>query len=613
MGPPPPPRGKGPSKGKGPPKGKGSQKGDGHPPVGLPNASGNQGLGATPSNVISGPRMRPLFWNIVKTIPPESVWESLDPPAPFNQEHLEKCFAMAQSKPTKEPFARDGAENCREHRKRLRVLDDRTSQNLAIAFRRLPPPDRLTGILNTLEDFPECLPAEAVIALNSAFSDHGEAVEQLRQLQIQESDVAKLDFPERYLWVLTRVHLCSTKLACGALIVGPARELGDLRYAGSAVGICCRALRESSLLGKCISTSLAVGNFMNRGTARSDAKGVVLPDSLLKLDELRGQGQGIESPRNVSGGSAPSLLDVITQALVDEAACVDGKGAHALRAEANELQGKVKAALSVSLEEAQASCLAVCTEAELAWTKLKELPKGQGVYDVSNKVRWICEEAITARTLLMGAKTELAKTQAWSSAKGTPKCDEWLASWHKFLQRLSDSFSRSKPPAAAAIAVCVGRKSKAGGGPLAKSADEVRNHPISEHLSSEVHRQTEGAPPCVATPKDAVAASSSVASAGSAVTKSAAVKQQQSSPPPFFDEDARIEAIDIGRLLAGRSEVSKTSSFSSEATSSYKKREVLVPIPAQPPPPLEKPKTYSLFIKNAPPLCSDSEGKENCS
>ena len=54
---------------------------------------------------------------------------------------------------------------------------------------------------------------------------------------------------------------------------------------GSPLHISPRFLRlkGSSLVRKCISTCLAVGNIMNRGTTRDGARAVVLPDGLLKF------------------------------------------------------------------------------------------------------------------------------------------------------------------------------------------------------------------------------------------------------------------------------------------------------------------------------------------
>mmetsp|Transcript_43804 Transcript_43804/g.91134 ORF Transcript_43804/g.91134 Transcript_43804/m.91134 type:complete len:577 (+) Transcript_43804:62-1792(+) len=406
---------------------------------------------AAPGEVVGGPKLRPLFWTAVAQVPPESVWADLLPPAPFDQAQLECQFALSESRTL--PSARKGvtggaaggggtATPREEPRKRLRVLDDRTSQLLAIAFNRLPPPEQLATVVNTLEDFPESLPAEAVLALHSAASEQREAVEQLRQLEVAEADLAQLDLPERYLWVLGTVPACAAKLACGALIVGPARELVEIRAATEKVCSCCRTFRSSELMRKCISTALAIGNFMNRGTPRSSARGVVLPDSFLKLEELRGASPAEDSIEG--GGRSPSLLDFVAQAVVNE---VGARRPKELVAEVEAILQKASAARTVSLEEAESSCQQVCAAATRAWQALGELPVGAaGIKLMSERVRSICEEANTVAGFVKLAKEELSSTQRWSSAKGKSEGDKWFTGWAQFLESLAAALGRAQPP-----------------------------------------------------------------------------------------------------------------------------------------------------------------------
>lgn len=396
-----------------------------------------------------GPKLRPLFWVKVPQVPAQSLWTDLVPPATFDQNQLERQFALVDSHVSMSSSAGKFAPRVsgpEESRKRIRVLDDRTSQLLAIAFNRLPPPERLVETIETLDEFPEALPAEAVLALHTASSEQQEPIEQLRQLNLPQTGISQLDMPERYLWVLASVPACAQKLACGALIVGPARELRDLRMAFQKVGVCCQALRKSGLLRKCISTSLAVGNFMNRGTLRSGAQAVVLPESLLKLDELRGIGESHQDSSGegrVEGNRGPSLLDFVAQALVNEAVAGQHKE---LLSEAEALLAKARAAQKVSLEDAEASCNQVCAIAARARHGLSDLPLTKGVSHLVARVRLICDEADVAATLVKGAKEELSITQTWSSAKGKVKGDAWFAGWTQFLEQFAAALARASPP-----------------------------------------------------------------------------------------------------------------------------------------------------------------------
>merc|ERR1719424_1756321 len=302
-----------------------------------------------------GPKLRPLFWTAVNQVPPESVWADLVEPAPFDKALLERQFALADSRTPTSLMSRSASE---EPRKRVRVLDDRTSQMLAIAFNRLPPPERVAEMVNSLVDFPGGLPSEAVLALHNAVTENKDAMEQIKLLSSNPDAIAQLDMPERFLLRLGFVAFCEAKLACGKLIVGSAKELADLRMCGQKVGVCCKDLRKSPVLLKCISTSLAVGNCLNRGTARSDVRGVVLPDALLKLEELRGVTMAAECSADVND-KAGSVLDFVAQALVNDA----GEKEDDLCKDVENLLAKARAAAGVSLEDTETSCREVGAEA----------------------------------------------------------------------------------------------------------------------------------------------------------------------------------------------------------------------------------------------------------
>mmetsp|Transcript_70848 Transcript_70848/g.140556 ORF Transcript_70848/g.140556 Transcript_70848/m.140556 type:complete len:561 (+) Transcript_70848:65-1747(+) len=430
-----PPPGKAQGKGKAPagkaPPGKA-------PPGKAPPLMSRAAMG-TGAPVPSGPKLRPLFWTTTRP-PAKSVWTDLHPPAAFDQAQLERQFALAEARTLTRTGSRSQLHQGNEEpRKRLRVLDDRTSQNLAIAFKKLPTPECLWSVLQTLDDFPDCLPAEAVMALHAAVSEQHEPIEQLRQMCLPKEGILQLDMPERYLWVLASVPGSSARLACGSLIVGPAREINDLRLAFENLGTCCQALRSSELVRKCASTSLAIGNLLNRGTSRSNATAVVLPDSLLKLDELRGI---VEDPAN-ENARAPTLLDFLAQALVDDAGIQHFKE---LCPEADDLRAKARAAQMVSLEESERCCNEICAAVAKAQRGLPEVCGSPDGKLLAEKVNLIGSEADSAAKLLASVKEELTATQQWSCAKPKTKGDEWFAAWVQFLDQLSAALARAAPP-----------------------------------------------------------------------------------------------------------------------------------------------------------------------
>merc|ERR1712137_217960 len=222
---------------------------------------------------------------------------------------------------------------------------------------------------------------------------------------------------------------------------GSARELGDMRRAGEKVGVCCQALRSSLLLKRCISTTLAVGNLLNRGTARGNARAVPLPESLLKLDDLRSTHENVDF---LSENKAPTLLDFIAQALIDASGTLEK--ANELRRECDTLLSRVRAASSVALEEAEITTRQVCAEATRVRDDIVHLNKSQVFADITDQVRLICEEAELALTLITRSKEELIKTQTWCSAKPGAKCNEWFLLWGQFLEQLSRALANATQP-----------------------------------------------------------------------------------------------------------------------------------------------------------------------
>lgn len=442
----PPAKGAG-KKGAPPPKGLG-KGGPGKAPPSLPRETCER-LKAN-----QGPKLRPLFWTGVSQVSPESVWANLEPAAPFDSSVLERQFCLGDSRTpssTKNGSAPGSRSASEEPRKRVRVLDDRTSQLLAIAFNRLPPPERLAGMVDAFENFPDGLTAEAVLALHGAINEHKDAVEQIRLVANTTPEaIAQMDMPERLLLRVSEVPFCTAKLACGALIVGSAKDLKDLRINGQKVGVCCQDIRKSKLLRKFVSTALAVGNFLNRGTARSSLRGVVLPESLLKLEELRGNSPAHPDASADSGDNvAFSVLDFVVQALVDEAGSgllkeraleVEGE----LLKEAENLLLKARSAASVSLEETEANCRQINTEATKAKQGLSEIPASPGAIAVTERVDRICKEATLAVEISQKAKEQLAKAQKWSCCKEGVKSCDWFANWVHFLELLPRAFARAR-------------------------------------------------------------------------------------------------------------------------------------------------------------------------
>lgn len=200
---------------------------------------------------------------------------------------------------------------------------------------------------------------------------------------------------------------------------------------------------------------------MNRGTNRGNAKAILLPDSLLKFEELRGA-QDADMPEAqpsglLSGQAATrrstSLLDIVAQALVDEPG---SPTAHEMRAEANILLARTVAAKSVSLEEADLQCQKICEAAANAKQGIMAIAQVEDIAALTERVQVVCAGAQTTSQRIAVAKQELASTQQWSSAKQNLTGEEWFSSWAQFFEHFALALGRtrtSRPLSSLPIAV----------------------------------------------------------------------------------------------------------------------------------------------------------------
>lgn len=433
-GAPPPPKGKGKGAPPAPPGGKGPGKG-GPPLVKAPGGFAPP-ISKAAAPVYSGPKLRPVFWTTVNDVPQDSIWVDLQPVAPYDLSTLERQFAATASRPMKEKRTDDNKEG---ERKRLRVLDDRTSQNLNIALARLPEPARLAQMVDKFDDFPWKVPTEAVHMIANAINENREAIEQLRTVGSEDA-IARLDVPERFLWEMDKVPHIIKKLRVGQLIVS-STELGEWRNKLAKVGIACQMVRKSKHLSRCISTALSIGNHLNRGTARADAQGLVVPDSLLKLDEVRAANGGADDPQ-AEGQKGPSLLDFLATALVD-AEVINGESNGQLSNAIQVLQNHLRAASGVALEEIMAAVPLKINEAQSVAQGMGDLEPTPGQQRAAKQVQSILDEANLALKLGEGAKSELERLQRWSCAKMPQKSEAWFGLWHQFFEKLLRAINRA--------------------------------------------------------------------------------------------------------------------------------------------------------------------------
>lgn len=276
-----------------------------------------------PSESVFGalPQLRPLFWN---TFPPPSdracVWDDVDVSVTgisdlvFQAEprlvslflHNLKKVVKQAAPPSKQPAVK--ALELVMHGKRLmKVLDDRKTQNLSIAFRKFPEPEEvMEAIVNVDTDK---LSGEQVALLLAEFPSPElcTEIELVEASHPEEEDhMFEWDRPEQYLLVLACIHNCKNLLTVWSFAVNQHVEGGtsDRVSSSSQFGgikgqltdfiTACDAVCQSTSLRVFLAAIRQVGNRVNLNTPRGNARGVAV-ESILQFDDLRSAGAGSAS------------------------------------------------------------------------------------------------------------------------------------------------------------------------------------------------------------------------------------------------------------------------------------------------------------------------------
>jgi len=170
-------------------------------------------------------------------------------------------------------------------RRLLKVLDDRKTQNLNIAFRKFPcPEDVYDAIMNVNT---AVLTGEHVMfLLNEVPSQEVRDEMERTESQVPSGVEYDWDKPEQYLLALACVPNARHVLASWSFAANYSYTQGELPRQLQEFSRACQCLRGSTGLVSLLRTMLAIGNRANANTPRAGAEGIAI-DSLLQFDELR--------------------------------------------------------------------------------------------------------------------------------------------------------------------------------------------------------------------------------------------------------------------------------------------------------------------------------------
>lgn len=284
------------------------------------------------------PQLRPLFWH---TFPPPSdrtcVWDDVDVSVSgikdlVHQAESKLVSLFAYKKDAPKSFGQNTANRkprqdaalvpsqvpqnpqpaiIMNGKRIMKVLDDRKTQNLAIALRRFPDPEAVMEAIVSVDT--SRLSGEQVALLLQEFPspDLCAEIERVENSHPEEEDhMFEWDRPEQYLLVLACIHNCKEILTvwsfavnhhnkvdgdCGdELPLDPSSSGSNAKQQLSDFIAACDCVCNSTALRVFLATLREVGNRMNLNTARGNARGVSI-ESILQFDDLKSSGVSLLS------------------------------------------------------------------------------------------------------------------------------------------------------------------------------------------------------------------------------------------------------------------------------------------------------------------------------
>lgn len=171
------------------------------------------------------------------------------------------------------------------------ILEQRKMQNTLIMLRKFKvSPKQITEAVRSLDPLSTQLSLDNVSALiSNAFKP--EELEMAKNFAAPEEEVAKLNPAESLAYHVARVPRWTAKVKA-MMTMRTAEEVEDeIRVSLTDVISASKEVLNSDRLQKILAMVLAIGNFLNAGTAKGSARGFKL-EALTKLSEIKSREKG---------------------------------------------------------------------------------------------------------------------------------------------------------------------------------------------------------------------------------------------------------------------------------------------------------------------------------
>ncbi|KAI0563645.1 Formin-like Protein [Gracilaria domingensis] len=171
------------------------------------------------------------------------------------------------------------------------ILDQRKMQNTLIMLRKFDiPPKEITEAVRTLDPLEDKLSLDNVNALiSNAFKP--EELEMAKNFAAPEEDVGQLNPAESLAYHISRVPRWSAKVKAMVTMRTAEEVEEEIRTSLSVVIMASKEVLNSKRFQQVLAMVLAIGNFLNAGTAKGSARGFKL-EALTKLAEIKARERG---------------------------------------------------------------------------------------------------------------------------------------------------------------------------------------------------------------------------------------------------------------------------------------------------------------------------------
>lgn len=277
-----------------------------------------------------------LNWNTLSNVKvtrtlyaQEEFQESAALDADTQKELLEKF----SNRPPPKMFDKETEEKKQEDEtnslKTAGILDQKRLTNVLIMLRKFDcTPKEIAGALKSLDPLAETLSLENVNALfQNSFKE--EELEMAKNYAAPEEDISKLNDAEALAYYVVRVPRWKVKLQAMVTMRTAVEVEEEIRTSIASVTKASKEVLSSKRLQHVLAMILAIGNFLNAGTAKGAARGFKL-ETLTKLSETKTRDRGINLMHyitNLASKKAPDALlfpeDMPTVALAKRVAKED--------------------------------------------------------------------------------------------------------------------------------------------------------------------------------------------------------------------------------------------------------------------------------------------------